>query len=312
MLSLVIFNEMLCLISIIFLGYFCAKRAIITSNCARQISSLIVNVLNPGLIISSALHADDSVSLTSLSQVAFISCIMFLILIVFSKIYIFLFQIKDNRAIFINLMMVFSNLGFIGIPIVQRVYGPSAVINVSIFMLTYSALIYTYGITIIQRAGSNLISLTLRQRLKIFFNPGVISCIISVLLALLKIPVPQFGKSSLEYVSMSAIFLSLMMVGVSLSRLEIKSIFNDMHIWFFSLVKMILLPFCIVLIRNHLGWTGTLAGIFFLMISMPVGNMPVLLSMQYGIDASWCSKGVALTTLMALITLPIVSAFILF
>lgn len=308
--SFIVFNEMLSLILMLALGFVCARRKYISKSSAIDISKLIVNVLNPALIISGAFHARPTDSMQVLGKVAIISLLMFLCLIAISYLYNIIMGNKKPHSGLYNLMMVFSNLGFIGMPIVQSLYGPSAIIYVSVFILIYNLLIYTYGIVIIQATGERLITLSRKEKISRILNPGVLSCIIAVLLVTFSIKPSVFCVNFFSYLANGAILLSLMMVGISLERFNLIDILNDTRVFTFSILKMLLIPLCTAMCVHFAGWTGVIPGVLVLMISMPVGNMPTMLAMEYGADDSLCAKGVAITTILSLVTLPVIVSFL--
>ncbi len=114
----------------------------------------------------------------------------------------------------------------------------------------------------------------------------------------------------MDYLGNAAVPLSMMMTGVSLAQMSLREVFSDWKMYQFTFVKMLVVPILVALVVRNFGLNPTITGIFVLMFGMPNGSMPVMLAVDYGMDSSICSRGIVLTTLLSLITLPIVTYFI--
>ena len=52
-------------------------------------------------------------------------------------------------------MMIFSNVGFMGIPVISALYGSGVIIYIVFYMLGYNFLLYTYGIILAKRSAQS-------------------------------------------------------------------------------------------------------------------------------------------------------------
>ena len=141
--------QMLALLIMIGAGWLAAERHMLDGHTNNQISSMIVSILTPLLVLSSAADAVGTISLRLLGFVGVIAAAMFLVFIAAGGLLSPLFdRDREQRKIF-QLMFVFSNLSFIGIPVVSSILGAEYVVYVMVFMLVYTLLLYTYGIAVI-------------------------------------------------------------------------------------------------------------------------------------------------------------------
>lgn len=137
---LVIFKTMIKLLLLLLLGYLLNKVSILDQNTSKKLSSLIVNVTTPLLILSSvcANSGGDRLSVLPVLGAGFL---MYLGLILFGELAARLpvFK-KENRGIN-ACMMVFSNNAFMGIPVLQSIYGIEAIFYNSIINFPYNIFI---------------------------------------------------------------------------------------------------------------------------------------------------------------------------
>ena len=138
---LTVFSQMLIFFALIMVGVACSKKKLVSEENAHGISKLIVNIFNPAIIFSSVLGNSQNKEGNSIFLIVVIAGVMFSAFIIIGSIGSkFLTKDKDEIKVY-KLMTVFSNVGFIGIPLVDSLYGSSAVFYVAIFILIYNILI---------------------------------------------------------------------------------------------------------------------------------------------------------------------------
>lgn len=306
---MIVFQQMLVLFAMMVVGYVCYKKGMIEERGTKTLSSIIVNVLNPILMISSVLGDEVTYSAEIIKQNLIMVVIYFVLLIILGLLITKLFRVGRADAGSYRLMLIFSNLGFMGIPLATNLFGAKSVILLAFYMITYNVLIYTYGIYLATQEREDTVGAGLP--LKKILNPGVVGCAVAIIIFAFQIRVPDFVGTFADYMGNAVIPLAMMMVGVNLAKIDLKSIFQDIRLLIMSALKLILIPIACVFIFRNLGFDATVFGIFILVISMPVGTVILMIETEYGRDDNaLCAKGITLTTLLTLITIPVVLAFI--
>ena len=146
---------------------------------------------------------------------------------------------------------------------------------------------------------------------KKIFNIGVIACIAAMLLYFLQIPVPSFLQAFITNLGNLTAPLSMMIIGASLAQMPLKELFLDKKLLLFSLVKLLLLPAVWMIMVNRVAEQEILRGVCLVMMATPAGSMTAMLAQQYGGDYETASRGVALTTVLSVITMPLLAAVFL-
>lgn len=146
---------------------------------------------------------------------------------------------------------------------------------------------------------------------KKIFNIGVIACITAMLLYFLQTPVPSFLQAFITNLGNLTAPLSMMVIGASLAQMPLKELFLDKKLLLFSLVKLLLLPAVWMIMVNRVAEQEILRGVCLVMMATPAGSMTAMLAQQYGGDYESASRGVALTTVLSVITMPLLAAVFL-
>ena len=170
----------------------------------------------------------------------------------------------------------------------------------------FNLVAYTYGILLVDPKAAKE-----GFHWKNLLNMGVISCVIAVVLYLSELPVPDFFKTVVSGLGGVTGPLSMMVIGISLSFMDLKDLFLDVKLLVYAAVKLLLIPVVGTLIIGHIIDNELLVAVCMVMLATPVASMVAMLSQQYDHNVELASKGVALTTVLSVVTIPLVSAIVL-
>lgn len=295
-------EQMLVLFIIMIIGYIAYKRNIITDEVSKKLSGIVVNIANPALILSGVIGDTQNIYGKDLLVTMAVAVGMFVVLMGIGYFMPKVLRTDQKSAGIYKVMTVFSNIGFMGFPIIAAVLGNSALLYATIFLLPYNFLIYTYGIRCIK--GNQK-----KEKVSIakVLNIGVIFCIIAIVIFAFKIELPEFMNKTIGMLSNLAAPLSMMVIGASFAVMELKSLFTDVRLLVFSVIKLLLIPIVGVFILKSFLKNEMLLAVCMFMLCTPVGSMTAMLAQEYEGDYYLTAKGVALTTALSVITMPIVS-----
>ncbi len=336
----VVLQQMVMIFILIGIGLLLYKKEMLSEMTSKQISGIIVNVTNPALLICSAFQEGPKVSVSELGMALGIYLIVYAILIAVSLLIPHILHVPNMYHYSYQMLTIFGNVGFIGIPLASAVLGTESLIFVSIYNLIFNILIYTFGISLLQKAEARQIaatqhvaagqSTTADQSMhdtsvgqtvvskthvtssawKKLINAGTISALATIIFYLGDFTVPVIIPSTLTYMGQATTLLSMLVLGASVAQMAPKDIFSHPKLYGFTLLRQILVPIgCILLLRPFIHNTlilNTMA----LMLAVPAANMPLMLSKQLHVETDTISQGIILTTLLSLVTIPIVSLFL--
>lgn len=297
------------LLAMMGLGYLSYKMQWLEDNSYKKLSEIVVNIFNPALVINGALAATEAGG----ADMGLVKENLMFVLIYFVVNIIISFPLSkflgkdDGQKNMFMLMTIFSNVGFMGIPVVSSIYGEESIIYITFYMLAYNLILYTLGMIIAQR---NIPKEERKSGFAGLLNIGTICSVLAIVLYFSEIHFNDSIITFFDYVGNATIPLSMMVIGVSIARLPLKEVFKGFRLYIFAFVTLLIIPIVMCMAFKIIESDPTIYGVFILMFAMPVGSIVTMLIKEYGGDESLCSRATIITTLLSIITIPIVAAFI--
>ena len=315
---LVVLQQMVIIFILIGVGMLLYRRNMLSEATSKQISGIIINVTNPALLICSAFEDGPKVSLGGLSIALAAYAAVFVILIALSFLIPYILGVPKKLHYAYQMLTIFGNVGFIGIPLASAVLGSESLIFVSIFNLLFNLLIYTLGMSMLEKAASlqaaeGEISPAGRHtsgRLQKLVNAGTISAAVTILCYLGDFQVPVILSSTLTYMGRATTLLSMLVLGVSVAQMAPKDIFSHPKLYVFTLLRQILVPIGCVLLMRGLIDNKLILNTMLLMLAVPAANMPLMFAKQMDMETESISQGIILTTVLSLVTVPAACLFL--
>lgn len=298
----VIFRQMCMIALLIAVGYIACKRRIVDDRAGKTVSAIVVNICNPALMLTSVLESGGGISNGKLLLAAGAGLGIYACLLLVGRVLPFFFGKNSLERDQFTLMALFGNIGFIGIPVISAVLGTEVLIYVIICNMIFNILIYTYGRYLVCRHSEQP-----SARSGGIVNTGTVVGVVCVLLFLSKPHLPEILVKSVGYVGSATTFLSMMVIGISLAGMPLGKIFREARLYAYILVRHILIPIGMGWVLKRLLRDADMVGTFVLLISMPVANMPLMMCEETGVDGTLLSKGIVLSTLFSLATIPLVA-----
>ncbi len=315
---MLLLQQMTVLFLLMAIGYICYKKRIITDGVNKKLSAIVVNVANPALVLTSSM-SEDKIQGHELMVTLVLVIAIYSALLILAEVLPRLLHVKPKRKGTYRAMTVFSNIGFMGFPVIAALYGNGALLYAALFMIPYNVLIYTYGISAmkmpkeqengeIEAIGAEKSGV--KTAVSKILNIGVISCIVAIIIYMTGVRVPSVVETTVTHLSNLTAPLSMMVIGASLATMNLGSLFKDVKLILFSLIKLLVIPIIGVLLIGVFVDNKIICGVCMIMLATPVGSMTAMLAQEYDGDYEMASKGVALTTLLSVITMPLVSMLV--
>lgn len=303
---MVVFQTMLKLFLLLILGFVLFKCHIFDEYTNKKISALIVNVASQMLIISSIAGVEGSNKSIVFLMIG-AGILMYIGFIILGKIInrIFPFPKKDWPVY--ECMVVFANTGFMGYPVLLDVFGQEAVFYASLIHMAFNFFVYTYAIMCLTKGDDSEFKLNFKQLL----TPGIILIFVGIFIYLFDIQLPSVLMDTINSVGSLTAPLSMMMIGSSLAVYPIKDSFTDWRSYVFAFVRLMIVPFVTMIMCRLLHIDAYYANITIITNAMPVGSMVLMLATQYNANVKIVTRNIVVSTLLSVITIPIVVATML-
>lgn len=281
------------------IGFTASKTKLINEKSNEGLVNLLLYIVTPCLIINSFLNVQFNKS-TAKSLIIAIGCafISHFIGIAVS----FLIKDKDFKKHSVyRFATVFSNAGYMGIPLAQAVFGEKGVFYGSAYVIVFNFIQWTYGITIYNKDKSNL--------LKVILNPATIAVIIGVPLFIFKVSLPEIIATPLNYMAELNSPIAMIITGYFFSRSDFKKGIFNKKMWSVIILRMIIIPIAILVLFKYIfNLSGILLCCCILPVAAPSAVNTIILASKYGSDTDTALKTVSVSTLLSIITMPLILA----
>lgn len=301
--TLIILKQMVMIAILVAIGFAMYRKRIVDDHTSRGMSVIVTDICNPALALSCALQGNIQATnmdvLKGLGIAAIIYGIMCLIGFLIPK----LLGIKGNQQKFYNLMTVYSNTGFIGIPVAKAVLSDTAMLYVIIFNVMFSLYFYTHGILVMAEGKE-------RIRIRNLINPGTVMSTLTILIVCLHITLPTIISSTIIYVGGATTFLSMSLLGISLAKASFREIVGERILYPYVLLRMLAIPLLLSFVMKLLHVPHDMLMAFTLMLSMPAANLPMIQAEKIGEDTTVLSRGIVMTTVFSLASITLVMTLV--
>lgn len=198
-------------------------------------------------------------------------------------------------------LIIFGNQGFIGFAISYILMAEQGIIYLTFFNIFYLILIWTYGIYIFTKTEKS-VNLKL-----LFLNPGILSTLIGLVMLFLPYQWPSLLLDTFESVGKMTIPLSMILIGSLLADIQwqdLRTYSKNIYIWIAAISKLLILPsFLFIFFFLHVPYSLMIVAV--LTAAMPSASTTSVYAQKFGGDASFASFGVLLSTLLCIITIPL-------
>lgn len=303
----VILMQMIQLFLVMALGYFLFKIHLFDVELNKKMTTFLLNVTTPAMIVSSVLSTTEYQSLNNIIFVFLIGVVTYIALPIVGFILVKIMRIPRHQQGLYIFMTVFSNIGFMGFPVMKSIFGNDAVFYTAIFNMIFNLFVYTIGPMMMKQGRHQKLEINLKSIL----SPGVIASFIALFLYFTKLRVPSVIASTITMIGDITTPIAMLIIGATLANMPIKKVFNELRIYPYTFMKQVVIPVVAYPILSFFIKDALILGITLIMISMPVGNSAVLFATEYDGDVSLAAKTVFMTTLLSIGTIPLIVALFL-
>ncbi len=306
---MVALNQVFTLFLLIVAGYVVKKLNVVTEQIHREISSLVMNVALPAMIINSMNFKFSPEVLMKSGQLVVASFLIYACTMLLSYPLTKLIGAKGKRRDIFQYVLVFSNVGYMGYPVINAVMGAQGVFYTAIYNLAFTLLVWTFGVHLMTRnpePGSNSgIENSLMAKVKRVVNPNLIALAIGFVLFIFSIELPTALSSTIKMIGDTTTPLSMMFIGFILSDVSIRDTISDIQVYLISAMRLLLLPMTVFLGFKLFHITGDLLTVAFISTAMPAAANTAILAAVYDNDYQLGSKTIFVSTLLSILTLPV-------
>lgn len=300
--SRMFFNKMihlqLTLFLLILIGVFLKRKKFISEEGQKLMSDLTVNLILPcNIIVSFGGEIEITKEFAkNCGRIFLISAVIHIVSVYVGK-YLFRKYDTEKKKIF-SYGIIVSNSSFIGIPIIDALYGEIGVLYTSLFQIPARIMMWTSGLALFTEVDNKT------AIGKVIKHPCIVSIGIGIILRISNIQLPEFINNALTCISNCTIPISTLAIGAMFSKCKIAQLF-DKSVLYYSVIRLAGCPVVVMMVLKILNMDETLMGVVVLLTGMPMAGTTAILAEKYHGNSQLAAQTIFVSTMLSIVTLPI-------
>ncbi|GCD12193.1 AEC family transporter [Clostridium tagluense] len=295
-------NQVMVLFIVMMVGFYAKKKKFFNIIVDKGLSELLLNITLPFMIVTSFNIKYEATMVNNAQKILIYSFLIHIGLIFISK--ILFFKFPSNKQQVFRFVTIFCNVGFMGYPVLESIYGGVGVFYAAIFNIPFNLLVWTVGVMLYTGEKD------FKSMRKAIANPAIIAVFIGIILFVFSIRLPLPIENSLKLVGSTTTPISMIIVGSMLAEMKFKDIFSDISIYYATVVRLLIVPMLIYVVLKFLKVDELLLNICVILQAMPAAVITAIIAEKHGGDSLLASQCVFITTMVSVITIPIVILFL--
>lgn len=291
-------QQVLILFILIGVGALLTKLGLISDKGASSMTNVVLYAVTPCVIVN-AFQRDYQPELLGGLLITLLCA--FLIMLGSVLLAELLYRKKDiSRAAVLKFTVVFSNCGFMALPLQQAVLGKDGVFYGAAYIAMFNIFMWTYGLITMSRKKN------LKEAFKAIVNPGIIGTVIGLLLFIFSIRLPAVLGTPVSYLAALNTPIPMLVIGYHLMHADLRRVLRSADAYFAMALRLILIPLAAlgVMVLAHVD--GTVMVAVTIAVSAPVAAFTTMMAAKYGRDTELSAGIVSASALFSLITMPLI------
>ena len=290
--------QVLVLFILIAVGALLTKLGIITDKGARSMTDVVLYAVTPCVIVSAFQREYRPEMLKGLLIALLAAFCSLAFSVLLAEI---LYRKKEiDRAVVLKFSLVFSNCGFMALPLQQAVLGDDGVFYGAAFVAMFNVFMWTYGL--LTMSGKT----EWRAAIKAICNPGIIGTAIGIILFAFSIQLPTVILSPVKMLAALNTPVPMLVIGYHLMHADLKRVLTDKGAYFAMAMRLIVIPLIVMGVMVALRVDATVTTATVIAVSAPVAAFTTMMASKYHRDTELSAGIVSASALFSLITMPLV------
>lgn len=293
--------QVIILFILILIGFTLAKTKILNDEAVKGMTDFVLILVTPCVIIKSFFREFNKSDLKDLLISFLLGVILHTTFILLSV--LFLRDKDKNRQTVLRYAAVFSNCGFMAIPLQQALLGNNGVFLGSSFVAIFNAFVWSWGLRIMSGDKKSL------KPLKIITRPAILALIIGFIVFILSIPIPKIISEPIGMLAELNTPLPMVIIGFHLASSNVLKGITDIKCILTIVLRLVIFPAAAITVMWLCGIGGNMLISQAICASAPVAAVTTMFSAKYNRDTELSVNLVSLSTLLSLITMPAMITF---
>ena len=196
--------------------------------------------------------------------------------------------------------VIYSNCGFIGIPMAGGLFGSEGVFYITAYMTIFNLFVWTHGVVLMTgKADFKSIG-------KALLSPSVIATVVGFLLFVTRIMLPEIVTDTLTYLGDMNTPLAMLVAGVTIAQTNLRKLIGKLRIYYISFIKLLMIPLLMLFVFRLFDLPNVVLLTSVLAAACPAAATVNLFSIRYDKNYLYASEVFAVSTIASLVTIPFV------
>ena len=290
------------LLVLVVTGFIAGKVGYMGGEFDRKLSSLVINITCPALILSSAMTGELP-DRRFILPLLLISVVTYIVLTVVSFwLPRWLTRHREDEGA-LGFALMFGNVGFMGYPVVASIFGHEAVFYAAVLNVVNTFAVFTIGTILINGRSDGDSG---RFQKKVLYSTPMLAAYLTMGIVALEVKdIPAVVSQPLTMLGNVTVPAALLIIGSSMSHLSIRTMLGNATVYATALFRLGILPIGIYFLTRALGFSEFVVNINTLVIAMPVATYGTILCLKYKKDTTMITEVTFITTLLSMVTIPL-------
>lgn len=288
-------------------GYLLYRLNFLDNDSTRRLSDIVITVINP-IIIFNAYQTDFRPELAKgLLHAMVLAFFCQTVLVIAAKL-----AVSKKREDFRveRFAAGYSNCAFMGIPLVDAAFGAEGVFYLTAFITAFNVFMWTHGAVLMSGKG-----LSGKSLLKILVSPAMISIVLGIVFFLTGIRMPKIISEPLDYLGAVNTPLAMIVSGATIAKAGLLSGIKNPRIYYLQAFKLLIVPLllaAVIVPTELLGVSPLVVNTVLIAAAAPTASSTIMFAYKFGENERYASNHFAVSTIISMVTIPIVMAVVKF
>ncbi|MBR1483325.1 MAG: AEC family transporter [Ruminococcus sp.] len=299
---LIIGQQVLVLFILIAIGFLCGKGKMMTEHAAKVMTDIVLYVVTPCVMVAAFQREFSWETLGKVLIAAATAVVIMAVSVLVARL-----ALRDRdiaRKKVLQFAVIFSNCGFMSLPLQKELLGDDGWFFGSIFVAVFNIIVWTYGL--VDMSGDKK-QLSVKR---LALNPGLVGALAAVLLFVFGVQLPPVILQPVTHLANLNTPVPMLIIGFYLSQTDFKKAFSDKGAYLGCLFRLVLIPLAAAFAMVALRLDRTMIIAYTIACAAPTAATTTMFATKFNRDVNLSVSVVATSTIFSLVTMPLIVSLI--
>ena len=314
----VVLQQACIMLVLIGFGAGCFRLKLLSKETVSQLSALVLKVVNPIVILMSFQRKCDPHLVADLGWTFLLAAISYGI--AFVGAYLCIRQKKGRDTVIERFSAIYSNCGFMGIPLVQAMFGYEGVFYLTAFIATFNAFVWSHGVMMMSGQRS------LKSLMKVLRSPAILAIVVGLVMFFTGLILPSADSAAPDGASHAVRFLhavgalvseafgmvgslntplAMFVAGATIIQTDMPAVLRKPRVFYVCFLRLMLIPVVTLLVFLLFPVDTIVEMTVLAAASAPCAAICTMMSLTYKRNAAYASEIFGVSTLLSVATMPL-------